>query len=454
MSGLKSACRRASAATHLPRIADRVKVARASEKMGVAETGARRVKEAWESFVARIQPTAIEQLKPKDLKRLVDEIWLHEALDDAAALALDQGVSRKRKSIDRTIIATYLRNFPTEHPAFDELNQASASVADRHDWPWRERGATWKLWDASAGPAHLARALLDTDTPIQLLRDAGLDGDLATGGFVEEALLAACEETAQVQGERAERFGRQLITLFDGFPASQELNAGLTFALLAPWTRGNCSEAHQRAISSLLVARSGDPRLNPASWSALRRDVLNLFPDSKVDDAFAVLRRWLIEGSMRAFFEIVARTTENRRQWRERTEFWLAYLDAKVISDAWFALGSRARFLVSRLPDQQLASSGKLDGGGEFGPKSTLVLTLGDLRIVEWSDNGKVRIWDGNDPAAAQQYKDRYDGPKLRELATGRSLIEISHTANWQARFARLIYHRTGVRHPKHGMGL
>lgn len=289
---------------------------------------------------------------------------------------------------------------------------------------------------------------------MQLLREAGLDGDLATGGFVEEALLVACEKAAQERGDGAQTTGRRLIALFDGFPASQELNAALTYALLAPWTESNCTEAHQRLISGLLVARNGDPRLAQPRWHALREDVLILFPGVKVDEAFAVLRRWLVEGSMRAFFDIVTRTTENRHQWRERTEFWLSYLDTKMISDAWFALGSRARSLVSRLADQELGASGKLTGGGEFGPKSTLILTMGDLRVVEWSDNGKARFWDVIDPTAAVQNGMSYDGLRLRELATGKSLVEISHAINWQPRFARFIYQKTGIRHPRYGSGI
>jgi hypothetical protein len=255
--------------------------------------------------------------------------------------------------------------------------------------------------------------LLHTDGPAQF-REAGLDGDLATGGFVEESLIAACEAAADHRGEAAQQSGRRLIALFESFLTTKELNAALAYALLAPWTQSNCTEAHQRLVSALLVARNGDPRLAPQRWAALRRDVLAMFPGAQIDASFAVSRRWLIEGSMRAFFELVARTTANRHQWRERTEFWLAYLDTKMISEAWFALGARARFLAQRIPDQELEASGKLTGGGEFAAKSALLLTMGDLQIVEWSDNGKTRFWDAGDPAAVAPNGKTYDGPRLR----------------------------------------
>lgn len=454
MSALKRACERASATKSFPRRGDRIEIERAEQRIGAAPSGKARVKEAWARFLARIDPTAPERLKPKDLKRLLDGIWEEGALEAAVPPLLDQSVAQSRKSVDRSIIAAYLRHFPLDHPGFDRLMHASALVANRHDWPWRARGYRWALWDPDEGPSRLSRSLLETDGPAQLLREAGLDGDLATGGFVEEALITACEVAADQRGEDAQRSGRRLIALFESFPATKELNAALAYALLTPWTRSSCTEAHQRSVSALLVARNGDPRLAPQRWAALRSDVLAMFPDAKVDASFAVLRRWLIEGSMRAFFELVARTTANRHQWRERTEFWLAYLDTKMISEAWFALGARARLLAQRFPELELEASGKLTGGGEFAAKSTLLLTMGDLQIVEWSDNGKARFWDVGDPAAVAPNGKTYDGPRLRELARGNSLVELSHAVNWQPRFARFIYQKTGIRHPKHGAGL
>jgi hypothetical protein len=69
--------------------------------------------------------------------------------------------------------------------------------------------------------------------------------------------------------------------LFESFPTTKELNAALAYALLAPWTQSNCTEAHQRLVSALLVARNGDPRLAPQRWAALR-DVLAMFPERRL----------------------------------------------------------------------------------------------------------------------------------------------------------------------------
>jgi len=455
MSALKRACERASAAKSFPRRGDRFEIERAEQRIGAEPAGKARIKEAWTRFLARIDPAAPERLKPKDLKRLLDGMWAEDTLEEAARPVLNQSVARSRKSVDRAIIAAYLRHFPLDHSGFDHLMHASALVANRHDWPWRARGDRWALWDPDEGPSRLSRALLGTDGPAQLLREAGLDGDLATGGFVEESLIAACEEAADHRGEAAQQSGRRLIALFESFPATKELNAALAYALLAPWTQSSCTEAHQRLVSALLVARNGDPRLAPQRWAALRRDVLAMFPDVQVDTAFAVLRGWLVRVTVREFFSVVAKTVERRDQWKERTDFWLAYLDAGFITDAWFAFGSQAERLARKFMDDQAIAYATLEGGGATTAQSALIFSIGDIRIAEWSDNGSCRFWRAADQKAPSLYQRRYQGPALRTMAAGEGFRAIPHNPpnGWQPKFARQVYQSAGVRHPRHGAG-
>lgn len=460
MSALKLACDRASAASKLPRRGDRIEIERAEQRIGSDHSCKSRVQETRERFLARIDPSMLDRLKPKELKRLLDEIWTEEEFDDAATQILDHGVQRGRKSIDRSIIMAYLRNFPFDHPAFDHLTHASVLVANRHDWPWRERGEKWGLWKPDLGPNRLSRALLETENPAQLLRDIGLDGDLATGAFVEESLLAACEMAAEHRGDIAQQSGRRLIALFDGFPATKELNAALTYTLLAPWANHSCTDEHQRLISGLLVQRYGDPRHDPQDgepprWAALRRDALEMFPGAEVDSAFAVLRRWLVRATVREFFSVVAKTVERRDQWKERTDFWLAYLDAGLIIDAWFAFGSQAERLARKFMEDQTMVFATLEGGGATSAQSALIFSIGDIRIAEWSDNGSGRFWRSVDPRAPALYKRKYNGQSLRAMVAGEGFKAIPHNPpnGWQPKFARHVYQSAGVKHPKHGVG-
>lgn len=454
MSALKQACER-SASAKLPRRADRIELELVERKIAIEPKGQQRRIESWRAFLTRIGLTPPALLKPKDLRRLVEELWDDEELHDRAAALLDTGVARTRKSIDRTIIGSYLKSFPADHPAFDHLTHASAMVANRHDWPWRERGRQWELWNPDVGPLRLSRALLASDEPANVLRDAGLDGDLATGEFVKESLVSACEAAAGQRGDLAVQSGRRLIALFERFVETADLNAALAYALLSPWTSSSCSEAHQRLVSGLLVSRVGDPRLQPQRWAALRTDVLEWFPGANVDAAFAVLRGWLVRATVREFFSVVAKTVERRDQWKERTDFWMAYLDAGMITDAWFAFGASAERMARSLLDDRTIAYAKLEGTGATSAQSALLFTIGDLRISEWSDNGRCRFWKVEDRRAPPLYQSKYFAAVLRAMDGGPGFDAISHNPpnGWQAKFARHVYRVAGLTHPKHGVG-
>jgi hypothetical protein len=455
MTALKNACSRATAAPKLPRLPDRIEVEQIEKRLRSSGTSAPRAKEGWDSFLARVNYNTPDLLRPKDLKRLLEELWEDERLDAASASILEHGVGRDRKSIARTIIMSYLRHFPTYHPSFDQFTHASALVANRYDWPWRERGAQWALWMPDQGPQRVSRALLATDDPRQILRDAGLDGDLASGGFAEEAFSSACYVAAGHRGEAAEQSGRRLISLFEEMGASAQMNAPLAYALLAPWTSGQCTEAHQRRVSGMLVSRIGDPRLADARWKALRADVLEWSPGAHVDDAFMILRRWLVRATVHQFFDVVAKTVNRTDQWGERRKFWVAYLDEGLITDAWFAFGPKAERLARKFMDDQTVAYATLVGGGAAAAQSALVFSIGDLRIAEWSDNGRCRFWRSADARAPALYKSHYPVGHLKAMDTDENLVAISHNPpnGWQPKFARHVYKTIGVRHPKHGAG-
>ena len=88
------------------------------------------------------------------------------------------------RSGDRAAILSYLRGDPGDAAA----RTAAAAAAERHDWPWRERGRRWRLWE---GPETLAATLRQAPDRTTVLRGAGLVGSLAAGGFAAAALAAA-----------------------------------------------------------------------------------------------------------------------------------------------------------------------------------------------------------------------------------------------------------------------
>lgn len=454
MTFLKQSCDRA-ATLRLPRVSDFVEIQRVADRLRSEAMARQEDRETWDDFVERLDLPAPSLIKARDVRRLLEEIWDHESLDDATAPVIDAGVVLSRKSIDRTIIESYLRHFPTSHVAFEHLKNAAALVSGRHDWRWRDRGPRWELWDHEGGPTRLARALLASDDPVAILRDVGLDGDLATGKYARDALLKACETGAGQHGDEATQAGRRLITIFERFPKLADLNAALAYALLAPWIQGSCSENHQRQVSALLVKRIGDPRLYPGRWTAIKARIRDWFPGADADATCTVLRRWLVQATVREFFSVVAKTVERRDQWRERTDFWMAYLDAGAINEAWFGFGSTAARMARSLMDNTSVEFAELQGSGATSAQSALVFSIGDLRIAEWSDNGSCRFWHVDDQGAPRLYERKYVASRLRAMVGGAGFAAIPHSPpnGWQPKFARHVYRMTGVRHPRHGAG-
>lgn len=380
------------------------------------------------------------EMRLRDLRRLVRDMWDDPRCDGVASAVLDAAIGVDAKSCDRAVIAGYLDHFPTNHPAFERLTRASELAANRRDWPWRERGLRWRLWDREAGPARLANALLESDDPAALLREAGLDGDLAEGEFVAEALEDACEQAGAATGDRAIALGERLIALF-GQLSVRDVDVALVDGLLRPWSSASPPDSHKRKLGTFLTSRLGDPRMEKARWSIVADQSLIM-----------ILRRWLTEAAVRAFFSIVGRTAERKDQWAAREAFWLGYLDAGAVNDGWFAFGRRAEQLAGTLAKEESLQYGRVTGGADPS-HSALIMSIGDVRIAEWSHNGSCRFWPSSQKRAPIPYRREYDGNALRMMTGGSGFDRIPHTSGWQPKFARKIYAATGVTHPVYGRG-
>src|SRR3546814_8105864 len=72
-------------------------------------------------------------------------------------------------------------------------------------------------------------------------------------------------------------------------------------------------------------------------------------------------------------------------------------LDEGLVTDAWPALGSRAKYQIDSLIRQsgERPEYGQIRGGPS--QSSSIIMQIGDLRISEWSDNGSCRFWSDTD---------------------------------------------------------
>ncbi len=425
---------------------------RVCERLDKQEAAQRSQQEPWEDFLHRIDFANLATLRLKDYQRLLHDIWLDTAHSKNAGIVLQECAARPYQSVQRTLILAYLRHYPMQHPQFKKLAEECHSAAI--DSPWHTRGEQWQLWRVS-GPTRVADALLGSDlNPKQMLADIGLDGNMADCGFVQAVLAKACHTAMKAKGEQAQQNGTRLRALFANVAAAEHLEGELTYCLLKPWLNHNPpSDEYRRILSEFLVKRHGDPRLHQARWASVRRDVLNALPNAEVVEAFAVLRRWLVQASVYAFFKIVGQTVENKEHWRAREKFWTAYLEADLVQDAWFAFGPHALNRARSLPKEDSLAYGAVNVTGQQASHSVLILSIGRARIAEWSHDGACRFWMENDANAAKPYMKRYEGTQLRAMKGNHGFNRMPHSGVWQPKFTKQIYGMTGISHPTYKRG-
>ena len=391
------------------------------------------------------------------LNRVLRGAWCDPEFDDLGLAALGRAVGDHRRSSDQALIDGYLTYFPLERPVIRQLADAATRAAERNDWAWRDRSTRWNLFAPEQGPLKVALDFVsrDAESVSILMREAGLGANLAASGFGQATFAQACLETAKLEPREAEGAQRNLLRLFDKEALAGQLDL-VVRALLEPWIKEKPAPEHRKALSELLLDQVGDPRLQRTRWDRIIRSLAETIGAERAREIVQVFKRWLTEVAMREFFRAIAKTTDRPDQWAQREKFWMAYLDEGLVSDAWPALGIRARNRIEEIIRQsgERPEYGIIRGGPAS--SSSIIMQIGDLRISEWSDNGSCRFWSDSDPSAPELYKKFYAGDGLR-TTSGRADFEYeSHvpaSPGWEGKFAGIIHRRTSISHPRFGRG-
>lgn len=408
-------------------------------------------------FLRGAVQTGAQALPRFQLNRVLRGAWCDAEFDDLGSAALDRAVGDLRRSSDQAVIDGYLTYFPTDRPIIGKLAAAASSAALRYEWAWRDRNMRWSLFTPGQGPSKVAFDFISRDTAgiEQLLRGTGLGANLAASGFGQATFAQACVTTAGLPSRQAVGAQRNILALFDKDALAGQLEL-VVRALLEPWISEKPDPEHRKAISAFLLDQVGDPRLQRTRWARIVNSLAETIGEARAREIAQVFKRWLTEVAMREFFRAIAKTTDRPDQWAQREKFWMAYLDEGLVTDAWPALGIRARNRIEEIIRQsgERPEYGIIRGGPAS--SSSIIMRIGDLRIAEWSDNGSCRFWSDSDPGAPPLYAKTYDGGKLRTTA-GRADFEYeSHvpaSPGWETKFAGIIHRRTSISHLRSGKG-
>lgn len=409
-------------------------------------------------FLRECQKRSVSDLKRGELNRVLRGAWCDDEFEDLGTAALERALADRRNSSSRALIDGYLIYFPLERGVIDRLANACTELTQDQDGAWRNRAERYALFQPSKAIEALAEAMAadERDAFVSTCADAGLGASPFATRIGQLAFGTGCLKIAGRKEEQAVLTQRNLLDLLEREDQFDDA-AAIVRALLEPWVNGSPEPAHRQAITAFLLDRVADPRLYPKKqkWVPIHAHIADDVGGDRADEIIGVLRRWLTDAAMRMFFRAIAETTDRPDQWKQRQEFWLAYLDAGLVTDAWPALGPRARNQIRNVARSQ---GERLEHGvTQNGPtsSSSLLLRIGDLTISEWSDNGYCRFWSSGNSDAPTLFKNRYDNGQLRTMEGKTDFAYVGHDAGgrWRPKIAKLIHNRTGVAHPQYGRG-
>lgn len=123
----------------------------------------------------------------------------------------------------------------------------------------------------------------------------------------------------------------------------------------------------------------GDPRFDNKNlqWNGVSKKAREIF------------LQWLAENDLNLFFKIIDKTGVDS-MWKYRKNFWYGYL--KYISKTWVFLGKEASELARKL---DYNNYGELKKGES--KHSVLAFQIGKYVFIEWSHNGKLRVWEADE---------------------------------------------------------
>jgi hypothetical protein len=345
---------------------------------------------------------------------------------------------RSRVAIKR-LIHSYCLHFDPNHRGIQQiglfLREAISSVSGR--WEWPERHRRYKLFDPALGPKTLAGLTLGSMKPRKELQQAGLTGQLLTGGLAVHVFLWAL---TAIQGRLETKATAEDVDCAiawvkgeDGGLLFSAQRAELANALLLPWSERDPPIGLHQKIVSFLLDILNDPRIDGGLW--LRTDQV----------AQDVMIRWLAQATLEQFLKVVDRIA-TRHQWEYRRAFWNAYIEKRVVANAWVVFGTNGAQVATRIAgdtgDKLMRRFAMLSGGSA--DQAVLLLSIGDLIVADWSHDGRLRIWRRGNVHAPEFNLKSYAATDLRSDSD----FDTVHLPpdGWQGRTEAYIRKYTGVR--------
>jgi EH_Signature domain len=363
--------------------------------------------------------------------------------DDHSFLAqfLDAQRSIRSRVAIRRLIHAYCSHFDPSHSGIRQismfLREAVASIPSSARWVWPEMHRQFGLFDPTQAPARLAELTIKSPNPRKKLEEIGLGGQLIVSGLSANVFLSSLKLTQRnlLTDPKLEDVVRVIAWVQDddGKTYYSAHRGAVANTLLLPWTEQIPDQNIRQRTQSFLLDKLGDPRIDRGAWLGVE------------DAARDVMIRWLAQATLEQFLKVVDRVAA-KHQWDYRRAFWNAYIEKRVVANAWVAFGSSGAQVARRIAENSADSLMRRFAtlGGSGADQAVLLLSIGDLIIADWSHNGRLRIWRRGNPSAPDLNLPSYVASDLRSD----SEFDTVHLPpdGWQGKAEAFIRKHTGIR--------
>jgi hypothetical protein len=354
---------------------------------------------------------------------------------------LDAQRSIRSRAAIRRLIHAYCSHFDPSHPGIRRigifLREAVATIPSSPRWVWPERHRQFGLFDPTQAPVRLAELTIGSPRPRKTLEEIGLSGQLMVSGLSANVFLQALKFTQRnlSADPKLEDVIRVIAWVQDDDGKTYYVahRGAVANTLLLPWTEKIPDQNIRQRVQSFLLETLSDPRIDRGAW-------LGVDPAAR-----DVMIRWLAQATLEQFLKVVDRVAA-RRQWDYRRAFWNAYIEKRVVANAWVAFGSNGAQVARRIAETSADSLMRRFAtlGGSGADQAVLLLSIGDLIIADWSHNGKLRIWRRGNLSAPKFNLPSYVASDLR----ADSEFDTVHLPpdGWQGKAEAYIRRHTGIK--------
>ena len=350
-----------------------------------------------------------EQIDRKDLRAAPWCLWGGEHPLSETPARVDQLLQRLaevgRRRLYRTLAAVYLHFFRVSRPGIQPVGEFLA----RHV---AELGPQWARLQQGLGlftPALVLSKIANECrirgvTPDEILVEHGLRDPTSASGLRKEA-YRVCLERLEGDDNRDPMSRLDLVRRLAQHGAEvryEEHRVAAVRAAIRPFKGDKPDKAIRDAFLGLVLPLLGDPRVDSGRWNGC--------PDEE-----ATIRKWLIEQSLRQFFDVVDRIAPDER-WNYRRTFWNALYEKDYIDGAWVIFEKNGANLAKKMFKQDISFALIEPRGALPAGNAVLILQIGTLTVAEWSHVGQCNIWDTEtEEGAPRLYNRQYTKPELEK---------------------------------------